>query len=339
MIAGTLIRLRRGRGRTMLAMAGGLAVAVALLAARNTAVGAPPLALAGSGPLTFVASNDPAYEPFDGFNFDEGWLAGILGTTDGRSLPAVSETLRRQTLGSLAAVLWGKFSAAWHWYEVPNIVNFYYMRLQAPVLAWLPVTAFVISPLGMVGLLVGARRLRTAWPLYSLVLCHVTALTLFLVLGRLRVALLAALVPFAALAIVELVRAPWRTRAAIIVAVTALGAWTSRALPADRPLIAADDWLLPFHSEYEARVRQALDTNDRAGAVAAYSEFLAFEPPFATMEVANGVLGRVADREAARSFAAAHAVCAELLRGGGEEQRAAVEQAKADALLHLAGER
>jgi hypothetical protein len=312
-------------------------IAFGALAVRNVAVGAPPLALAGSGALTFVASNDVAYSALDGFNYDEGWLAEILGRTDGRLLPSLLETLRPHTVVTLATVLWNKFGAAWHWYEIPNNMNFYYIRLQAPVLAWLPITFFVLSPLSLVGLFLGLRRQWTAWPLYSLVGCHVLALTLFLVLGRLRVALVAALIPFAALAIVQLVRSEGRVRLATIAAIIGLGIWTGRPLPGDRPLIGVDDWISPFLIEYQGQVKQALDANNRADAAAAYLAFLTYEPDFSKMPSAGGVLTGASDREVAYRFAQAHAVCAELLRGSGQIAGAATEEARARAVLAEAG--
>ena len=59
-----------GRWREMLVPAAatlaGFAAAMTPLAARNIAVGAPPLALAGSGGLTFLISNDVTYDPANG---------------------------------------------------------------------------------------------------------------------------------------------------------------------------------------------------------------------------------------------------------------------------------
>lgn len=319
------------------AMACGLAIAFGALAARNAVVGAPPLALAGSGALTFVASNDVAYSALDGFNYDEGWIADILGRTDGRLLPSLVETIRPHTVATMATVLWNKFGATWHWYEIPNNVNFYYIRLHAPVIAWLPMTFFVLSPLSLVGLFLGLQRRRAAWPLYSLVVCHVLALTLFLVLGRLRVALVAALIPFAALTIVRLVRAQGRVRLATLAAVIGLGVWTGRPLPDDRPLIGVDDWMSPFVIEYQSQVKQALDAGNRDGAVAAYLAFLRYEPDFSKMPSAGGVFTGASDREVAYRFAQAHAVCAELLRGSGRAADAATEEARARTLIAEAG--
>ena len=72
----------------------GFAMAVTPLAARNMAVGAPPLALAGSGGLTFLISNDVTYDPVEGFDIDTPRLAELMGETGGGLLPAVEEAAR-----------------------------------------------------------------------------------------------------------------------------------------------------------------------------------------------------------------------------------------------------
>ena len=310
----------------------GFAMAVAPLAARNMAVGAPPLALAGSGGLTFLISNDVTYDPVEGFDIDTPRLAELMGETGGGLLPAVKKLLGAHTFSSYAGLLLKKWDRAWHWVELPNNENFYYTRVRAPLLAWLPVTFWLLAPAALVGLVLSASRFRRVWPLYLLVACSVAPLLVFYTLGRFRVALMAAVIPFAAFAFVELLRSA-ADRKYLRVGVMALsmlivGSWTGRPLQ-DRTLIASSYWLGPFYARYEAEARAALAANDPARAASAYLGFFQYEPELA--EVASP-----GNTPVVQVFAEMHADCATFLRAAGQSEQAAVQSEKARALLqHL----
>jgi tetratricopeptide (TPR) repeat protein len=310
----------------------GFALAATPLAARNMAVGAPPLALAGSGGLTFLISNDVTYDPEAGFDIDTPRLAELLGETGGGLLPSVRRLLGAHTFASYATLLWRKWDRAWHWVELPNNENFYYTRVRAPVLAWLPVTFWLVAPAALVGLVLSARRFSRVWLLYTLVGCSVAPLLLFYTLGRFRVALIAAVIPFAAFALVELLRAAADRKylrvAAMAVSLTIVGSWTGRPLP-NRTLIASSYWLGPFYARYEAETRAALAAGDPARAAAAYLGFFQYEPPLA--QVASP-----GDTSVVQVLAEMHAECATFLRAAGQSEKARVQSEKARELLqHL----
>jgi hypothetical protein len=260
-----------------------------------------------------------------------------MGKSGGRFLPAALDAIGTHTPTSVAALLWHKIDNVWHWYEIPNMVSFYYMRRLAPVLAWLPVTFYLVAPLALVGLVAGWRHRREAWPLYALAACLFVSLAGFLVLGRLRAAMMAAVIPFAALAVATCIRGRTAARLAILASAAALLLWTGRPLPAGVPLIPVSDWLTPFAVEYQDRIKRALDAGDRASAAAAYADFLRYEPPFSEMPTSGSVLVNDADRELARTFAQTHAVVSELLRGLGRTADAQAHIQRATALLELAG--
>jgi hypothetical protein len=330
------VRGRTGLLRPMSALIAGIVVALAPFAIRNTALGVPPLAMAGSGTLTFVASNDAGYPPTGGFFINPDQLADVLGQSGGRPIAATLDTLRRLTTGEFAALLWRRFEASWHWYEVPNNVSFYYFRLMAPVLRGLPVTFFALAPLGLVGVFIARKRWREVWPLLAVILASLVSLTVFLVLGRLRLVLLVATLPFAALAIVETIRASLAVRTASVIAVLLIGLWTGRPLPDDRPLIELNDWLTPFLVEYKFEVKAAMDAHDDGRAAAAYLAFLRLEPDFSEFERAGGGLAKSSDREVARTFAQVHEVCGQFLKSAGQVGAAEVEFKKAEMLKRLA---
>jgi tetratricopeptide (TPR) repeat protein len=325
-----------GRWRELLVPAlatlAGFAMALAPLAARNMAVGAPPLALAGSGGLTFLISNDVTYDPEAGFNIDEPRLAELMGETGGGLLPSARRLLGAHTFPSYAKLLWKKWDRAWHWVEMPNNENFYYTRVRAPVLAWLPVTFWLLAPAALLGLVLSARRFSRVWPLYVLVGCSLAPLLVFYTLGRFRVALIAAVIPFAAFALVELVRAAADRKylhvGAMAVSLVIVGSWTGRPLQ-NRTLIASSYWLGPYYTRYEAEARAALAANDPARAASAYLGFFQYEPPLAQVaSPGNTMLVQV--------LAEMHAECATFLRAAGQSEKAMEQSAKArDLLQHL----
>jgi 4-amino-4-deoxy-L-arabinose transferase-like glycosyltransferase len=335
-IAGLLaIRARRGERQAIVrlaSVAAGLAVALAPWAVRNVAVGVPPASLASSGPLTFVSSNSVRALPDVGFGIDTPELAAFLGNTDGRWRSAVTRALGPHTLSSYATMVWRKWDRLWHWFEIPNNEDFYYMRLQAPVLSWLPVTFWFCSPLALVGLVLGAARWRTAWPQYLLVAASAAPLILFYVLGRFRVAFLAAVLPFAALTLVEIGRSLHARRyvrgLTIAAAVLCVSAWTGRPLASDQLLIRTADWILPWSVMYESQVYGALDAKNPSAAAAAYLEFFTYEPTEDQILASR-------DRQLAPELADMHNECAQILRLAGQTTLADQQLQRAQHLLTL----
>ncbi|MEZ5319936.1 MAG: glycosyltransferase family 39 protein [Vicinamibacterales bacterium] len=188
------------------ALAAGVLAALVPLTVRNVSVGVAPFALSSQGPLVFAVANRPGYPEDAGFAVDAPQLAAVLGDADGRPWPVIRATLAAHTPASLLALAWQKIDRTLHWYEIPNNENFYLARRHAAVLGWLPVTGALLIPAGLVGLAFAWRDRRRAWPLYALVACAAAPLLIFYVLGRFRLPLLAALIPFAAVALVRIAR-------------------------------------------------------------------------------------------------------------------------------------
>lgn len=325
-------RERRAWGAAAGAMACGFAIAMAPLVARNVAVGAPALSMAASGPMTFVAANEARAEPDRGFGIDVPLLTSFLGDTDGGWRAAVRVVGAGQTAGGFSALLWRKWDRAWHWFEIPNNENLYYMRERAGVLSWMPITFFIIAPLALAGLAIGARRFRDAWPLYLLVATTVGSLLGFYVLGRFRVALIAAVIPFAALTLVEIWRwiragrflAAGTTAAAVVL----LGAWTGRPLADGQVLIRTADWILPYSVFYQDQVYGALDRKDWNAAASWYLDFFRYEP-------SDAEILQSSDRTLAPELADMHRECAQILRAAGRETEAAQQIEAAQRILAL----
>lgn len=327
----------RGRWRqavrpAVAVMVGGFLV-LAPLVARNRAVGVPAFSLAQSGPLTLMASNDISAQPDVGFGINAPLLAGFLGETDGSWGAAVRGVLTSQSVGSYAALVWRKWDRLWHWYEIPNNENFYYARSQAPVLAALPFTFAFGAPLALVGLVLAIRRASNVWPLYLLAGLSAAPVLIFYVLGRLRLPLVAAVMPFAALTVVDFARAVRVHRYARAVtvagAVTLLALWTDRPLASDQVLVRMSDWILPWSVSYQTQVYDALDAHQWARGAAAYVEFFERYEPTDAEIIAAG------DRTLAPELADMHRECAGILLRAGQPAQAQQQLTKADHLEHL----
>ena len=310
------------------ALIAGLALSVAPLVARNLALNVSPLALARLGGVTFIESNDVNYDPARGWDPDPPRMARLMGESGGALLPAVVATLRTHTPATYLKLLWRKWDRTWHWVELPNNDNFYYMRLRAPILAWLPVTFWVCAPLALVGLVLGAQRLSRVWPLYLLVAGSLIPMLMFYVLGRFRVPLMAALIPFAALTLVEAVRwlrdGRYGRVMVLTVAVGVLALWTGRA--AQKPLVRATDWLVPFEVRYQPQFDAAVAAHNPAAAAAAYLAFFREEP-------AAAQLLSPPDVETLMLLGTMHTECASLLRNAGRVVEATQQVAEASKFL------
>lgn len=271
----------------LIGLAAGVAIFLAPIVLRNAVVGAPLLAFSSVGTVTFVAANTADYGSesgvFGDFFVSPRYAAAILGASDGRMWPAVVETLRthegpwsyvRQLVRKLGAILW--------WYEIPNNTNFYYFALHAPVLRFLPVTFLVVGPLAGIGLVLGAPGFRRSWPLYALVGTTLLVMLGFGVFSRLRLPLVPALLPFAALTIVRASDWAMERRLAPVLGVVAvwiaLTAFTARPLPEGQPLIRPSDYSAAYVAGYGPAVDAAYERGNPCAAADVYAGSLDLEP-------------------------------------------------------------
>lgn len=247
----------------VLASTAGVIAALSPFMARNLAVGVSPYGIAGTGGATFICTNAadvkmdrPLREGPVSFRY----LPEIMGSTNGQFVPAVAYTLlTHRTYWSYATLIWNKFALLWHWYESPDNCNFYYFQLHSAVLNFMPITFYVLSPLAMVGLLLGAPQLRQCWPLYLYVVAFIALQLVFCPLSRWRNPLVAALIPFAALTLVSIWRwlatRQWFFSALSAGAVLFLFSWTSRPLPGDHLPIRYSDYAVAVMVYYEPHAR------------------------------------------------------------------------------------
>jgi hypothetical protein len=326
--APAVVLLARRLGRGTAALAAGALLAVAPLVARNVAVGAPPLALAGSGPHAFLYYNAADYGAFDGAA-TSAFGPDVLARTGGRWIPVLRATIATHASPAGWLTLLGrKLAAFWHWLEVPDNASYAYWRLEAPRAARLAVDFPLVAALAVLGLLAVPAWCRPGSFVTLGAAALLAANVLFYTSSRLRLPAALALTPLAGLGVAELARRVrgrrWGglgIRLAIAVAAAAIAL---RPAPAGRTGIRTADYGVANEiTMHLARAHAA--AGDAAGARALLGRRLATEPAaLRTLDPAAGVTRIEASAAAvAGSFAKLHALVAEL---GGDPAHA--EQAR-----------
>jgi 4-amino-4-deoxy-L-arabinose transferase-like glycosyltransferase len=207
------VRDPRRAGAVVVAVAGGLVLALLPLWLRNAAVGAPVFALESRGPFALVFGN-VADSPTRaiGFSVPDSALA-ILRETDYRLLPGLRAALATfDSPQSFALFELGKLAAAFSDFEIYNNLSFYYFADRSPLLGALPRFA-AVAGLGAAGIgLALARRRDAREPgrrgaaIAGLYLAYgVLSAIVSVVLARYRIPLACALILFGGAALAEAV--------------------------------------------------------------------------------------------------------------------------------------
>ncbi len=249
---------------------------------RNLAVGAPLLGLSSLGPDMMALNNSAgAQASLSGFVPNPHGMAEILGTSAGNGMAVVRASL--SSLGSFSA-FWelavARLAHAFHWYEIPNNVNFYVFREQAPVLGLAAVNMVWVLPLAVLGLLCCGRR--RCGPALWLVLTSLAPLVVFGIVGRYRLLFAVALLPFAGFGAVRLWswlgRRRWKPAALALAGGALLACVVARPLPEDVSVLREADYTGPWSFAVQADVEQAKAEGDAAEAVSILEDFLARAP-------------------------------------------------------------
>jgi tetratricopeptide (TPR) repeat protein len=210
-----------------------LAGVVAILgttALRNRVVGGQWVLTTSQGGQNFYIGNNPANQngrydplPFVGANpkFEEKGFAAEAQRRTGREMRPTeisrywfSESFRwiGSRPGDWLRLQWLKLRNYWGAYEVPDNLDYYLYREEAPVLR-LPLPGFgLLTPLALLGAALAWRR--RGWPraLLLFLLVYSSSVILFFVFSRYRLPMMPAMMPFAGHALVESAR---RVRAAL----------------------------------------------------------------------------------------------------------------------------
>ncbi|MFQ5701005.1 MAG: tetratricopeptide repeat protein [Acidobacteriota bacterium] len=282
---------RRWRGAAALLAGGG--VVVLAVAALNPAASGRWVVLTTSGGINFYIGNHPGARG----TFDEPWSARdpafTARNTDleesnirmarrltGRQLDATEasrywlargmEFLTTQPAAALRLYV-RKLLLLWNAEEVPNHLNYAFMRTVAPSLWLMPLGFGLIAPLGLYGFLApGSRRLMTPQLLVLLallVMVPMVTLLPFFVADRYRIVFVPPLVVAAGFGAVALWRSlarrgSRRVAAMHLIGLLVLGAGIAR--PMTRFDFARDYWMLAQAQQEQGDLSAAADSYRRA---------------------------------------------------------------------------
>ncbi len=234
----------RAGARRAAAYAAGVALALAPVAARNVAVGAPIASLSSVAAVTFACQNVPGVDPLGGFTVDAPAVAAAMGAGDGAFLAAVRASwARHPDAGSIAWMLAGRARALVASREIAGNTSVELARRESPVLAACPIGFGAIAALAAVGLALGMGRARCPWPLVALMVAATVPQLAFYVTSRFRSPLALALLPCAGAGVIALVSAGrarrWRRLVGACALSGAIGI-AAHTAPDERHLAAAE---------------------------------------------------------------------------------------------------
>jgi 4-amino-4-deoxy-L-arabinose transferase-like glycosyltransferase len=325
------------------ALAIGFAGVLTPVFARNVAVGIPPSSISSVGSVVVILANADGFRCGDGFaSFAWDDVPPIMHRTGGRLGAALVECLKtHESAWSVLGQLMAKFVAVWHWYEIPNNVNFYLYSEHAPVLRWMPVRFLAVAPLALVGMAVSWRRLASCWPLLLVLASVLVPLVVFGTLGRYRLPMVPVLAIFAALGAVRIVEwaAARRLEAAGLAAAFAavLAIIVGRPMAEGVPMINIAEYAALSDFYYRPQAELAAGRGDFEGAARLTAAALVHEPAL-VRQLGPARRARGEDeRELARSYGRLRHLCAEYLERAGRAEEARVQRARALELDRAAG--
>lgn len=356
-VATCVLRLRRDKSAKLqlAAMVGMACVGVLPAVIRNLAVGAPTFSLSSVATITFINTN--AFESAPrGFPVNDAVAPRIMSESHGSLAQAMRLTWATHTPGSLAKFYWAKWSGLWQGFEAPDNISFGFFQTQTPILRWLPFTFTILSPLALVGLLlsvccdrqrppgVNAEEPARApiWPLWLLAGNYVIALMLFTQVGRLRVPLVAALVPFAAFAIVQVHDWLWSSRikgAALLAVFGLVTAWTLNDTPRGLAEFRAADFNTMYQLYYNPRIEAAVQQEDWPGAANLLRRSLRSEPQPVRELTSGASVQSKEEADLVELFAAVRSSLAIALTQSNQPGEAANERQRSAELLAIARKR
>jgi 4-amino-4-deoxy-L-arabinose transferase-like glycosyltransferase len=336
-----IIVLHHWRCWKPMAIAGALMVAGATAfmvpaMARNVAVGVSPTAVAGNAGFAFIQNNSPAYDWRAPALVEETYFPALLGKTDGKLLPGVIETLKSHpSTWSVAKMVAGKFDASWHWWERPDNASYYSYRMFAPVLG-LMLTFALIAPLALVGLVLVGPPVRRHLTLYLLLLTGLAPMVIFNVMGRFRLPLLTAAIPFAALAVVRIVEwarsGNWARAALAALAVCAVAFWTARPLPTGMSELRPQDYSVPLVIYYFPQAADLERSGNDVAAIRLLEQYLTHEPESILAVGPAHPISSNLDYALATDFAQVHSICARLYQAVGDRPQSELNARRAEDL-------
>jgi len=232
----------------------GAALVLGPVLVRNATVGDDAVLVTAHGGVNLWIGNNPDADGF--FKTPVGSeLAGGQDTLVASSIEVAEEALGHPVSASEASRWWTRRAVAFavgdplaflritatkagyflNAFEAPLESNYDYARTISPALRWGTVGFGVVGPLAIVGIWLARRRWRAYAVLLAFVVAYSGSVIATFVAMRYRLPVVLGLLPFAGLAVSELVGVlsarRWREAAGIAAAVTALTVYFHRPLP------------------------------------------------------------------------------------------------------------
>lgn len=254
-------RAKRGRAaKLILSFAAGVTLALAPIVARNSAVGTPLFNWCGSAVIVFSIPHTADAPPYS-FYVSMRDMPGVLIRSKGRVFPAfIAAVSTHKSVSSFATLVARKFAYIWYKHEVPNNVNFYFYQIEASILRYLSFPYAAIAVLGLAGMVMTLSRWRTCWPLYVLIATGITSMLVISVMSRFRVPMAVGLMPFAALALMQILHwliAGQRRRALVVsLLLLLLGLWCAGPLPRKIKVLRYWDFYVAYMAKHGPQLVQ-----------------------------------------------------------------------------------
>jgi tetratricopeptide (TPR) repeat protein len=240
---------RRGAGYAACLFAGCM-LPIVPITIRNYVVGNELVLIASQGGVNFYIGNNPHADgmsavikgdPVEWRPCYEAQIARAERAV-GRRLTAseVSRWYFRQALrfmrqqpGQATMLLLKKLACFWSHWETSNNQDIRFITSNyAPITRYLPVTFWIVGPLGALGLVLSLRRAKQLFPLWGFVLIYMLSVVLFFVTARYRVPVAAVLILLGSHAVCWLVAAArarrWRALAPAVLLLAGMGAIAAR---------------------------------------------------------------------------------------------------------------
>ncbi len=183
----------------------GFTLAIAPLVVRNRAVGVPPLGVSAVGATTFYLANAKG-APGTGWGMIDAFPK-VLHETQGRfgSL-ARAAFASHGGVGSYLDLMLTKLTSTFHYFERNNNANLYFAEHASVLLRWFTIPTWLVLAFGLSGLVLTRRRWRDLLWVYVGALVPLLSILLVYQTARFRLPLIVMMTPFAAAALVWMVR-------------------------------------------------------------------------------------------------------------------------------------
>ncbi len=300
------------------------ALILAPLALRNHLTESPLFSVSSVGPITYVLSNFPGYKPEHGFAY---FLeAGkIMNRADGKMIPAAWETMGlHKSLWHWVALQFKKLGAVFHWYEIPNNINYYLAQAMSTSLKITFIPFAMIASMGVSGFLLSLRR-KSAFPLHIALLSQVSILVIFYVLSRFRVPMVGLLAIYGGYAIQRISETQHLKRSIITLILTLLSwIFVSRPAPHIPVLFNKGDVSTYFQLHYLPLLEERTAQRDIRGCIPLIESLLHTMPKRFADISSPSELKTLQEKELASYYGTLHYDQSNLYRDIGESDKAEV---------------